>query len=352
MNLDNLKMFIKKHPRLDSFLFIISNISNKEICKDIIGLKRNPYLIKIDKCGLLNPENLIYFINFDENYSVNGFCSLYRSLLLQLSYADDLNFLPVVYWGENNLYFDEEFKDSSNVFEYYFKPLNDITVDEVLNSKHVIVSKPANENALGTAAGYKFSDDEMRFLSVVNKKYIKLNDRILTYFGDIFKKTLSHKVLGVHVRATDFNKGYNRHPVVVTPYEYLEATKKVADRYDYIFLATDDEKVCQLFISEFKDKLIYYKDTYRSKDGEAIHYGNENVKRPQHKYLLGMEILRDFYTLGYCTGLIAGHSNVSVCARIIRYSQESYYDYVNIIDKGINHNMHETRSIFKPMIKK
>ena len=134
----------------------------------------------------------------------------------------------------------------------------------------------------------------------------------------------------------------------------MDITKQAVDTYGFkkVFLATDDEKVISLFYDAFGEKLCYYKDIYRSKHGEPIHYGNNNVKRKHHKFLLGLEILKDFYTLGHCSGLIAGVSNVSMCARIVKASLGEEYVYKKIVDKGVNHSFNETRSIFKPMIKK
>lgn len=156
------------------------------------------------------------------------------------------------------------------------------------------------------------------------------------------------------MRATDFNKGFNRHPIVVTPEEYLEKTIQVYKEYNYtkVFLATDDETIIALFKNQFGNNLFYYENTFRSKDGNAIHYGSSDINRPHHKYMLGLEIIKDFYTLGYCAGLIAGHSNVSMCARIIKESLGEKYLSLHIIDKGINYNLHETRSIFSPMLKR
>ena len=136
--------------------------------------------------------------------------------------------------------------------------------------------------------------------------------------------------------------------------EYLEITKKIFKQYGFkkVFLATDDENVVKLFEEYFGRNLYYYEDTYRSVDGKAIHYNNENVNRKFHKFLLGLEIIKDFYTLGMCAGIIAWNSNVSMCARIIKASTEKKYIVMKIIDKGINHNFKETRNIWMPMIKK
>ena len=116
-------------------------------------------------------------------------------------------------------------------------------------------------------------------------------------------------------------------------------------------MASDDATVIELFKRTFGEDLLFYEDTYRSTDGSAIHYNNEQVNRNLHKYLLGLEIIRDYYTLGYCDGLITGNSNVSICARIVKYSTDKQFDNLVIIDKGINHNFKRVRSHFRNMLK-
>lgn len=60
---------------------------------------------------------------------------------------------------------------------------------------------------------------------------MKLNDRVKeTIEFELNEAANGGKTLGVHVRATDFNQGYNRHPVAVSPAEYLDIAKKPLQR--------------------------------------------------------------------------------------------------------------------------
>lgn len=72
-------------------------------------------------------------------------------------------------------------------------------------------------------------------------------------------------------------------------------------------------------------------------DGEnGIHY-KEN-KRKNHHYLLGLEVLRDAYTLAACDSLLAGMSNVSLAVQYIKLSEGAEFKEIEILDHGINHN--------------
>lgn len=355
MNLDFIKKYIKSNAKLECLYMTCCALNNIELAKQMVGTKRNPNNIVVHNYGDENSNIFIYHILLDEEARFNGFCSLYRIMLMHLAYAEDMMFTPVVTFGKHTLYYDSTIKFTDNVFEYFFNPVSDISYDSVKHSKRVVISKGADAGKFGTTNDYKVSQDEIDFLAKYQKKYISLREDVRASFWSELEEIISGGMtLGVHVRATDFNKGYNRHPVVVTPEEYLETTIKVFNNNGYkkVFLATDDESIVDMFKSRFGENLRYYSDIYRSTNGEAIHYGNNESPREHHKYYLGVDIIKDFYTLGYCAGLIAGNSNVSMCARIIKESVDGKYVSLNIIDKGVNHNMHETRSKFGTMLKK
>ncbi len=354
MNIDGLKKAVKSNPRLECFYMCMKSIKDKEIAKEMVGTKRSPNNLIVRTFGQENADKFIYYILLDESARFNGFCSLYRLVLMHLAYAESMMLTPVVCFGKNTLYFESSFEGSTNAFEYFFEPVSNIPYETVLCSKRVILAKGADAGAFGTTEAYAVPQEEINFLAPYLKKYIHLKNEIKALFcSDLQNIIAGNATLGVHVRATDFNKGYNRHPHVVSPEEYLEKTSQIFEKNEYkkVFLATDDEFVVHLFKERFGNNLLYFPDTYRSQNGEAIHYGKIQESRKYHKFMLGLEIIKDFYTLGYCAGLIAGNSNVSMCSRIIKKSLGEEYKTLEIIDKGINHNMHETRGKFNSMLK-
>ena len=58
-------------------------------------------------------------------------------------------------------------------------------------------------------------------------------------------------------------------------------------------------------------------------------------ERENHHYKLGLEVLRDMYTLSCCNGIIAGLSNVSIFARIVKLSRGCDFEFMNYLNKGI-----------------
>ena len=59
------------------------------------------------------------------------------------------------------------------------------------------------------------------------------------------------------------------------------------------------------------------------------------LDRENTHYLDGLEALRDVYTLAECNGLIAGLSQISIAARIVRLAENGSFEYMKILDKGI-----------------
>jgi len=144
------------------------------------------------------------------------------------------------------------------------------------------------------------------------------------------------KTLGVHVRGTDFRRNYKGHPVKIGTEEFVEAVAGLLAQADYdnIFLATDDTEAIRMFHERFGEKVSYYQDVMRSSGNETVMKSRSD--RKQHHYLLGREVLRDAWTLGLCSGLVAGLSQVSLNARILKKAAGTEYENLIILDKGIN----------------
>ncbi|MDE7327733.1 MAG: hypothetical protein K2N63_15890, partial [Lachnospiraceae bacterium] len=125
-------------------------------------------------------------------------------------------------------------------------------------------------------------------------------------------------------------------PVWIHAKTFVEPVRKCISgggEYEQVFLATDSLEAIELFKKEFGDILVFYQDVQRS-DGDVGVHEIEN-SRKNHHYLLGMEVLRDAYTLAACDSLVAGLSNVSFAAQYIKAANGSEYAEVVILDQGL-----------------
>ena len=181
------------------------------------------------------------------------------------------------------------------------------------------------------------NDNNIKMLADSFKKHIFLNDKTQDYISKNKKNILSNnRVLGIHARGGDFKQEFKKHPHHVFPEEYLKKAKEefASGKYEQKFLATDDENILKIFIDCFGDKLIYYNDVPRVSGNIGIHV--KESSRPLHHYKLGLELLRDVYTLVSCSSFICGLSHVSFMVRYIKESLDEQFEKVIVLDKGIN----------------
>lgn len=291
--------------------------------------------------GVKTGKTPIYHIFMEESGS--GFFADHNRLLAYLYFADRYQLAPVVEYTEKFCYAEENAVNrTTNPFEYYFRQPTGIGLEELKEEGLAVRSRKENTSLADQlndkAGGYARSEKYMREMARISAKYIRLQDSVEEYISSEIRDLIGgRKTLGVHVRGTDFRRNYNGHPIVVRPEEYLDETRKIVENgYDSVFLATDDSSAVGLFRKVFGDKLLYYPDVVRSDGDETVM--KSAVKRENHHYKLGLEVLRDMYTLAACEGLIAGLSQVSYASRIQKLSEGKEWQDLRILDKGINHH--------------
>ena len=193
------------------------------------------------------------------------------------------------------------------------------------------------ERASDLFASYHLEGQEIERLAELYKKYIHLNDKTKKYIEDQIHEILDGgSILAVHIRGTDFSLGTKNHPIVIKPEEYLETVKQVYSdgNYEKIFLATDDKNALELFKGEFKNRLLYYKDAFRAESYVGAHATLND--RPLHHYKLGLEVLRDIYTLANCDSFVCGLSQVSFAVRYVNLAMDRKFNSVVVLDHGVN----------------
>lgn len=334
------KKFLEQHKTIHFIGKCIKNINNKDFIDKILYDSKNPEIIQFNTNGMLNQDKNIMIIS--NVFPLNGFFAEMRCTLKLLAFAERYHFVPYIRYNSNFLYAEKnEINGTDNPFEYYFKQCTDLSYKSVMNSYNVFKSRIVHSEMLDIKYGiepgsYNINENYLNELASVMKKYIELNaithkfiySSIDGLFGD------SSKIIGIHHRGTDYKKSYRNHPQYIPIECIIKEIDKIYDKYDKIFVATDDQTTISELESRFHEKICYYRDVYRS-DGNVSVAFSEN-SRKNHKYKLGLEVLRDMYTLAYCNGLISGMSQVSLCSQILKKSRGEKYEYLRILDYGIN----------------
>lgn len=322
-----------------------------KMCRDetfrikLFTLYDTPDALMFKHLGKENPSKNIYLMYC--NNPTRGFFSLFNLVLDGLQFADYYHLTPVIQWGSSTLYHEKDGVNGiKNSYEFYFRQTSNVSVESARESENVVFYEFSHRKLsipdFNLTVGASLTDNR-RMEEYLNKraeiirKYIRFSDEVERHLEDTVHSLLQgERTLGIHVRGTDMRAGYNGHARIVPPEEYLSAARKVfkEKKFDKIFLATDEAAVIQLFEQEFGSRLLYFTDIMRSENGEALHFSYN--KRKHHQYLLGLEVLRDMYALSICDGLIAGISNVSLAARMMKKSYKKEYEYIDILSNGFN----------------
>lgn len=294
--------------------------------------------------GKENKDKTIYYICEDNGKL--GFFAMYRYWLEYLYFADICGYVPVIYAGHRFAYREENHAAGmGNPFEYYFVQPSGVELHEIKNSYRVVISNLLHREIVelvytGKYNEYWYTQDYLRIMGSIVKKYVRFNNITWKYICNGLEKLKiqNNKILGIHIRGTDFKRGFHNHPVCLTAEDYFSTIDDIlmVKKYDKIFVATDDKRLYNQFFKKYKSKMCCYEDVFRNDKNKSVVF--ENCTRKNHKYRLGLEVLRDMYTLAICDGLVAGISQVAVCAQINKMATGKMYEDLKIINKGIHRN--------------
>lgn len=302
---------------------------------------------KAKHLGTLNQGKIIYYIKEDsENF---GFFAMYRAWLEYLYFANVCGYTPVVHAGERFSYKEKkQINKTENTFEYYFKQPAGVSVYDAERSSKVIVSSLVHRQMVeliftGKYNNYKWNKRYLQEMGSIVKKYIRFNQPTWEYIskGIQEKNFEAEKVLGIHIRGTDFRAQYDNHPIYLIEEDAFKVIDPILEKnlYSKLFIATDDNRILKKFVARYGEKLCFYDDVERGSNNQSVAFSKNSRKK--HKYLLGLEVIRDMYSLSMCSGLVAGISQVAVCAQINKLARGEHYRDLIIINKGLNINGHK-----------
>ncbi len=258
-----------------------------------------------------------------------GFFSNFLFILGHMIYADKKGYIPVVDMKNYITLYNEEnaINGTMNAWEYYYE--QEFDLEEVYKSKNVILSDDLylSQYVPSYVGKYAFCIDK-QYISNINSyinKYICMKPNVYEFYSQLREEMNNRCVLGVHIRGTDMNVCQD-HPQPLGVETFIENIKHFIkyNHVDKILLCTDEQYIESVVNEEFGD-LVICSNSYRAKEGatSGIHLEKtiENV-RENHKYMLGLEVLRDMMALSECDYLMCGKSNVPLVAMI--YNNNNY----------------------------
>lgn len=266
----------------------------------------------------------------------------YRNLQ-QLSYAINHGWVPVVDW-ENYGPFrhaeDYPVNGTKNCWEYYWKQPSDYTLEEVFQSKNVVL---ANRNSVDYGfiptpfmiSPFTKYAEQLAIRCPKYDKYFQLNEVTEQYIQEkqdvLFPKNA--RILGVSVRSMAYGAhSAHGHPIQPEMEELIRTIRKGLVDWDleYVFFTCESEVTIECAREAFGDKLLALpRIRYREEPGED---DRENpMYMPGRRYQSNLDYLTEMVLLSRCTSLLAGMSS-GVRAAIIWNCNK--YERVKIFEKG------------------
>ena len=149
-----------------------------------------------------------------------------------------------------------------NPLEFFFHQPNNYTLKEVKKyAKHFKYKKCSNPSFRPDEKKIYYRDNNISFWYNFAKKYYPIKKELMNEAKIIMKKFFgkSKNILGVKIRGTDYYSRPKGHSIPARVEKIIPDVKEMDKKYkyDFIYLATEDERVKNKFIPEFENKVRY-----------------------------------------------------------------------------------------------
>lgn len=281
----------------------------KEINNELINLSIN---------SSKNNKKSVYYVI--KRTPGAGLFSNFIFVLNHIKIADSCGFKPVVDMENFYTIYNEKFKinNTKNAWNYYFDNKSKYNLNEIYNNNKFILTN----NQFSKLFSHTIDDDEFRRLF---NKYFKINRKYIKFADEFKKKYFTGKMLAVHLRGTSYKTSAN-HPFPITIEQTLNLLDEILKKkkYSKIFLCTEDQTYFDLIKKEFKDKVIFLNDSYKSLKDDAF----EVYPRASHRYRLGRDILIEALLISKCNGFVYSNTNVSEFVKFL--DKKKRIEYLSI----------------------
>ena len=273
-------------------------------------------------------DKKFYVIRVD--YNMAGILAIVKSTMSHIMYAVEHKYIPVIdLLNCECQYIDHYYPE--NVWDTYFKQpygynLKDIScAKNVIISKNIQVPKRKYNISVNTLYGNKAL---LNYYRQFYQKYIHFNIETQKYVESKYNQIIpsNNKILGVLSRGTDYLDCHPKgHPIQPDPKEIIAKIYEITQKkdYQYIFLATEDQRIYDLFKNEFKERLLFNKQKLLQKMN-GINYISELDKThglSQKEDVLNY--LTSLYILSRCNAFIGGCTAGTLGA----YMMSNMYEY-------------------------
>ena len=271
-------------------------------------------LVKFQKYGLIKKffSNQSSSKNYNYSFAIitrrhkgpNGLFGYYNSYISCLYIYLNNGFIPILDFSSFPNIFNhfkiQSLEKDDNPWEFFFNQPFEYTLKYVKKYAKKIRYVNCIPKYKPTTNIFK-KKFLLSFWHDIALKYIPIKNEIIKKSNEYRKRLFnnSNNVLGVLVRGTDYtNMKPQGHPVQPSSKIVIEDVKKMDkfNKYDWIFLATEDNLIRMKFISSFGKKLKYikynkFKYNYYKKEYIAFNTNSIDIIEFMKIYLINIVIL-------------------------------------------------------------
>lgn len=296
--------------------------------------------------GNQNHDKIFYVIRSIDNKSpfyigpVNNLLANYFYVLSHIKYAELNGWIPIVDQLNYPVYnsVDYPVNGSMNAWEYFWQQPCKYSLDEIYNSKNVILSKQnwIKEWDMGYELNKYYDKPFIHMIHEVGDR-VKLKDGIYEYINTKSNEIFNGRknILGVSFRFGGHSKHHyaseNGHPIQPDIEVLIKTVKKYLKKWNmqYIFFTSDTEEAVVAFNNSFWEEVIVLS---RKRFSEKLKKGEKNVLYDK-KYInkTSLDYLTEMELLAKCDCLIG---SINSGLRYALVKNDNQYKFVKILNSG------------------
>lgn len=273
-------------------------------------------------------KHKLEFVKISPNHQIAG-VGFAGNIFITLSSLSLIN-------GDDRLYVDMEtnecictengvrLHDTDNSWEYYFDQVKINDNDDVNHMTSMVKGNLTYNDINSFMDPHHYINLKTSFFNNFTiKDYIK--DEINAFYVDKMKDKVT---LGVQIRLTDYTHGGHNYPPMEVYVEKIKQILKDKPEIEQIFLATDDGKVIPKLKEQINLPILHWEDMFRA-DEVNLHlnpYDRLESDRNIHRYTMGIECMKEIFTLTKCDYLLKAYtSSMSIIAVILSENIKKVY---------------------------
>lgn len=272
----------------------------------------------------LDYENNIFAIIYNKNCRRWGLFAFYRQNLPCINEYLSFGYIPIIDLISTPNIFNKFKVNSSNEnpWEYFFNQPFGYTLENVKKNAKNIKYFNCNDNIKILKPDIFNNKPLIYYWHYIAQKYIGVKTEIIKE-ANIKKEKLfkgSNNILGVLTRGTDYlAKRPYKHPIPPSTKTIFKDIKKLdkINKYDYIFITTEDDIIRNKFIIEFKRKLRYIRPNFNiNYNYKEKHFLGENINIKGNIYYMKIYLI-NILILSKCIDIIAARTSGIIATFIL-----------------------------------